>query len=158
MSHSHAYAVHLAWTGARHGPTKDYAGYSRAYELAVAGKPPLAGSADPLFRGDPAVHNPEDLLVGALAGCHMLTYLALCVRAKIVVTAYEDAASGTMVLEGGGGHFTEVVLRPRVTVAAGSDVAKARALHATAHHDCFIAASVNFPVRHEPDVVVESGG
>mgnify|MGYP001275825157 CR=1 FL=1 len=158
MSRSHAYAVHLTWTGARQGPVKDYAGYSRAYALAIAGKPTLAGSADPLFRGDPAVHNPEDLLVGALAGCHMLTYLALCARAKIIVTAYEDAAGGTMVLEGGGGRFTEVVLRPRVTVAAGTDVEKARALHAAAHHDCFIAASVNFPVRHEPEVIVESGG
>lgn len=153
MSRTHDYAVHLTWTGARNGPTRDYASYSRTYALAIAGKPTLEASADPQFRGDPALHNPEDLLVGSLAGCHMLTYLALCVRAKIAVIAYEDAASGTMMLTGGGGHFTEVVLRPRVTVAAGTDVDKALALHEAAHHDCFIAASVNFPVRHEAEVV-----
>ncbi len=154
MARTHDYAVHLTWTGGDQGPTQDYASYSRTYALAIEGKPTLEASADPLFRGDAALHNPEDLLVGALAGCHMLTYLAHCVRAKIAVTAYEDAASGTMVLEGGGGRFTEVILRPRVTVAAGTDVEKAMALHEKAHHDCFIAASVNFPVRHEAEVVV----
>ncbi len=153
MPRTHDYAVHLTWTGSADGPARDYASYSRTYALAIAGKPTLEASADPLFRGDAALHNPEDLLVGALAGCHMLTYLAHCVRAKITVTAYEDAASGTMVLEGGGGRFTEVTLRPRVTVAADADVEKALALHEKAHHDCFIAASVNFPVRHEANVV-----
>jgi len=154
MPRMHDYAVHLIWTGARNGPARDYASYSRTYTLAIAGKPTLEASADPQFRGDPALHNPEDLLVGSLAGCHMLTYLALCTCAKITVVAYEDAAVGTMVLAGGGGHFTEVVLRPRVTVAAGTDVDKALALHEAAHRDCFIAASVNFPVRHEAEVVV----
>lgn len=153
MSRTHDYAVHLIWTGAKNGPARDYASYSRTHALAIAGKPTLDASADPQFRGDAALHNPEDLLVGSLAGCHMLTYLALCVRAKITVIAYEDSASGTMMLVGGGGHFTEVVLRPRVTVAAGADVDKALALHEAAHKDCFIATSVNFPVRHEAEVV-----
>jgi len=154
MARTHDYAVHLTWTGARNGPARDYASYSRTYALAFAGKPTLEGSADPQFRGDPALHTPEDLLVGSLSSCHMLTYLALCTRAKITVIAYEDAASGTMALAGGGGHFTEVVLRPRVTVAAATALDKAMALHETAHHDCFIAASVNFPVRHEAEVTV----
>jgi len=157
MAHTHDYAVHLVWTGAREGPTRDYASYSRTYTLAIDGKPTLTATADPTFGGDPALHNPEDLLVASLAGCHMLTYLALCARAKIAVTAYEDAASGTMVVEGGGGHFTDVTLRPRVTVAAGTDVEKARALHEPAHRHCFIAASVNFPVRHQAEITVAQG-
>ncbi|MFQ5774963.1 MAG: OsmC family protein [Kiloniellaceae bacterium] len=153
MAKEHGYEVKLTWTGAAQGPVADYAGYSREYRIEVAGKPPLAGSADPMFKGDAALHNPEDLLVAALSGCHMLTYLALCARAGIEVVSYEDTAGGTMVLEGGGGHFTEATLRPRVVVAAGSDVDKARALHANAHADCFIANSVNFPVRNEPEVI-----
>jgi organic hydroperoxide reductase OsmC/OhrA len=84
----------------------------------------------------------------------MLTYLAICARKRIQVAAYEDEASGTMVLAGGGGHFSEVVLRPKVTLAAGSDVKAAEALHEDAHRDCFIASSVNFPVRHEATVTV----
>lgn len=153
MARSHEYRARLFWTGAGQGPTTDYRGYSRDYRIEIAGKPPLDGSADPTFHGDPARHNPEDLLLAALSGCHLLTYLALCARAGISVAAYEDSASGTMVLEGGGGHFTEVVLRPRVTLAAGADAAEARRLHAVAHGDCFIAASVNFPVRNEPEIV-----
>jgi len=157
MSKSHEFHATLQWTGAAQGPITDYRSYSRDYRIEIAGKPSLEGSADPAFRGDSARHNPEDLLVAALSACHLLTYLALCARAGISVVAYRDAASGTMVQDGGGGHFTEVVLRPQVTLAAGSDTAEARRLHAVAHGDCFIAASVNFPVRNEPEIVLATG-
>jgi organic hydroperoxide reductase OsmC/OhrA len=50
------------------------------------------------------------------------------------------------------GHFTEVVLRPQIVVSAESDVTLARQLHDTAHHECFLANSVNFPVRCEPAI------
>ena len=153
MAKQHTYAAKLTWTGAARGSVRDYAGYSREYAVEIAGKPVLKGTADPMFRGDASLHNPEDLLLAALSGCHMLTYLALCARAKIEVVGYEDDASGTMVLEGGGGRFVEVTLRPRVSVAPGSDLDKARALHEAAHRDCFIANSVNFPVRNDPKVV-----
>jgi organic hydroperoxide reductase OsmC/OhrA len=154
MAREHHYAAHLVWTGGAQGPTKDYASYSREHVVRIEGKPDLVGSADPHFRGDPERHNPEDWLVAALSACHMLTYLAICARKGIAVVSYEDAASGTMALEGGGGHFTEVVLRPRVTLAAGSDARAAEALHEDAHKYCFIAASVNFPVRHEAETMV----
>jgi len=74
--------------------------------------------------------------------------------AGVVVTAYTDAAEGTLTLEGVGGRFVEVVLHPRVTISATSDAATAAALHADAHHACFIANSVNFPVRCEPHITV----
>ena len=88
----------------------------------------------------------------ALSSCHMLSYLALAALEGLTVAAYEDAASGTMQEEGRGGRFTEVVLRPRVTLAPGSDLARAEALHEEAHNICYIANSVNFPVRHEATV------
>jgi organic hydroperoxide reductase OsmC/OhrA len=147
--------MRLSWTGAAQGPTSSYESYSREYRIDVDGKAPLVGSADPLFRGDPSLLNPEELLVAALSSCHMLSYLALAARHGLVIVGYEDAASGTMALRGGGGRFTEVVLRPRVTVPSGGDEALAMRLHDQAHHDCFIAASTNFPVRHEAMVVVD---
>ena len=55
----------------------------------------------------------------------------------------------------GGGHFTRVLLRPRVTLAAGSDAARAESLHREAHAKCFIARSVRFPVEHLPETIVE---
>ena len=80
----------------------------------------------------------------------MLWYLHLCADAGIVVTHYKDHAAGTMrETEDGRGSFTEVVLRPQVTVAPGSDLALAKRLHEEAHRKCFIANSVKFPVRCE---------
>jgi organic hydroperoxide reductase OsmC/OhrA len=151
----HHYEIQVTWTGAAAGGTQDYKTYSRTFRADFRGKPSIAGSADAAFRGDPALHNPEDMLVLALSACHMLSYLALAALEGLEVTAYEDSASGTMQQEGRGGRFTEVVLRPQVTVAPGSDLARAKALHEEAHKTCFIANSVNFPVRHE---AVISGG
>ncbi|WP_340116110.1 OsmC family protein [Pelagibius sp. 7325] len=148
----HHYEAHVTWTGVAGGSTKTYQGYSREYRAEFPGKPPVTGSADPAFRGDPKLHNPEDMLVLSLSACHMLSYLALAALEGLEVVAYEDDAGGTMQQEGKGGRFTEVVLRPRVTLAAGSDVARGEALHEEAHRTCFIANSVNFPVRHEAEV------
>jgi organic hydroperoxide reductase OsmC/OhrA len=113
----------------------------------------IPGSSDPAFRGDPARWNPEELLVAALSSCHKLWYLHLCAEAGIVVVAYIDHAEGVMEeTSDGSGSFRHVILHPKVTVAPGSDRAKAHALHDAAHAQCFIARSVNFPVRHEPEI------
>ena len=149
---SHAYEAHLRWTGSDQGAAVDYKTYSREYQADIPGKPRLIGSSDPAFRGDPAVHNPEDLLLIALSGCHMLTYLALCVRNGITVHTYEDHVTGTMAERDGKLRFVEVTLRPDCVVSG--DVELARRLHEQSHAHCFIANSVNFPVRNEPRVTL----
>ncbi len=156
MTRQHHYRVDVEWTGNLGSGTDGYRNYRRDHQISIAGKPTLAGSADPAFRGDATRHNPEDMLVAALSSCHMLSYLHMAAATGVVVTAYTDAAEGTMATLGDGGHFVEVVLRPTVTITAGSDPAKARAAHEAAHHACFIASSVNFPVRCEPRIVVAS--
>ena len=156
MNHTHRYRVDVLWTGNRGSGTDGYRNYSRDHLIRVPGKPELAGSSDPTFRGDATKYNPEDMLVAALSTCHMLSYLHMATVAGVVVVVYDDASEGTMVTEGDGGRFTEVVLRPVVTVRADSDPAKALAAHEDAHHACFIANSVNFPVRCEPRIVVSS--
>ena len=122
------------------------------------GKPSVRLTSAPVFRGDPALADPEDLLVAALASCHFLSYAALCARKGVRVLAYEDHAAGVMARGQGDRtfHFTDVLLQPRVTIAPGSDPALARDLHHRAHEECFIAASVNFPVRNEPTIIVAS--
>ena len=148
----HRYVAHVRWTGAASGPALDYATYSREYVVEIDGKPDLRGSADAHFRGDRALHNPEDLLVAALSACHLLSYLAVCARAGIAVVAYDDDASGEMTLIDGKIRFREVMLRPRVAIADPARVDEALALHERAHAECFIANSVNFPVRHDAAV------
>jgi len=154
MAREHHYALTLTWTGNTGEGTSGYRDYERSHTVSAPGKPDLLGSADPSFRGDAERYNPEELLVAALSACHMLWYLHLASEAGIVVVAYEDRPEGTMVQEAdGGGHFTEVVLHPRVTVRPGADRHKARALHGRAHGLCYIARSVNFPVHHEATIV-----
>ena len=151
MAKEHHFAAHVVWTGAGRGSTTSYDSYDRSYQVDIEGKPPLTGSAAPTFRGDGSKHNPEDLLVAALSACHLLSYLALCARAGIEVVSYEDRASGLMTIKDGKMRFTEVTLAPRVVIGAG-DVDKAIQLHETAHGQCFIANSVNFPVLNMPTV------
>jgi organic hydroperoxide reductase OsmC/OhrA len=151
MAQEHHFAAHLVWAGAAEGSTRDYESYSRAWGVEMEGRPPLEGSADAAFRGDPARHSPEDLLVAALSACHMLSYLHLCASAGIEVVAYEDQASGIMAIKDKRMRFTEVTLAPRVEIIAG-DLEQARALHEKAHSLCFIANSVNFPVLNMPTV------
>lgn len=146
----HHYVLDLTWQGTH---TRTYESYTREHVLHIAGKPDLITTSDPLFWGDPTKHNPEDLLLAALSSCHLLTYLALCARARIDVKSYRDRATGSLVLTpDGGGHLSEVVLHPEVIVADAAMCAKATALHEAAHKYCFIANSVNFPVRCSPSV------
>jgi organic hydroperoxide reductase OsmC/OhrA len=145
-----AYEIQLIWEGNRGSGTAGYTGYERDYRVLVNGKPDLAGSADPLFRGSAERHNPEDLFVAAVASCHMLFYLALCARSGVPVVAYEDHAVGRLVHQaGGGGRFEEILLRPRVTIADGSKAELAERLHRAAQQGCFIANSCSVPIRHE---------
>ncbi len=152
MDREHHYEAHVVWSGAAQGPTTAYRAYARDYTVAAAGKPTLQLTADPAFLGRKDLYNPEELLLASLSGCHLLTYLALAALAGLHVVGYEDQATGRMVQAGSGGHFAEVTLRPKVTIAAGHDLTLAKELHEKAHRDCFIAASMNFPVRHEPEV------
>jgi organic hydroperoxide reductase OsmC/OhrA len=148
----------VVWTGAGDLGTRSYTSYSRDHDVVFDAKPSLPGSSDRAFRGDPSRYSPEELLVAALAQCHMLWFLHLAAQEGAVVVAYADEAVGTMRVEAAGaGQFTQVVLRPRVTVAPGVlangkpvDDAALAAVHARAHEHCFIARSVNFPVRHDP--------
>ena len=154
-NHLHQYEVRTTWTGNTGQGTAGYRAYKRDHEISGEGKlAPIAGSSDPVFRGDPARYNPEELLVGALSACHMLWMLHLCADAGITITAYADQASGVMAEEAdGSGRFTEVTLRPTMTITDAGRIAEAEALHARANELCAMANSVNFPVRCTPAVV-----
>lgn len=155
----HTYDVDLVWQGARGVGTATYTSYGREHELRADAHPPVPGTSDPAFRGDPERWSPEDLVVGALAQCHMLWFLHVAAEAGVVVVDYTDRASGTMRIEAAGhGQFRDVVLRPHVVVrapqgaAGGSPVTDelVAELHERAHEHCFIARSVNFPVHVRP--------
>jgi organic hydroperoxide reductase OsmC/OhrA len=150
MNNQHHYKAAITWTGNKGEGTSNYSSYERSHSLHVLHKPEVELSSDPSFRGDPQKYNPEELLLASLASCHMLWYLHLCSENGIIVTAYSDIATGIMDEKNDSGRFTEAMLHPHVTVQNSSMITKAVDLHAEAHKKCFIANSVNFPVKHHP--------
>jgi organic hydroperoxide reductase OsmC/OhrA len=152
MDRVHRFEIDLRWTGNRGAGTASYASYGREYEISAPGKDAvIAGSSAPAFRGARTRYNPEELLIAALSSCHMLWFLHGCADAGIVVEQYHDAAGGTIQLDANGdGRFSEVVLHPRILLADERRSGEVPALHERAHERCFIARSVNFPVRCEP--------
>lgn len=151
MKNEHSYKLSAVWTGNDGDGTKNVRTYDRSHTVSIEGKPDLLLTTDNLHVGDKSKLNPEDLLVTALASCHLLSYLYSCSLEGIVVTSYTDNATGTMVEDGrGGGSFKEVTLNPICTVADESMVERAIELHHKAHEICYIANSVNFEVKCNP--------
>jgi organic hydroperoxide reductase OsmC/OhrA len=149
----HIYNIDIEWAGNDGRGTETYTSYRRDFNLTAAGKPTLLGSSDPGFRGDPSRYSPEELLIASLSGCHMLWYLHLCSVHHVTIIDYRDNVSATLQEnQDGSGLFTEVTLRPRIKLSPSSDRAKAISLHQEAHRFCFIANSVNFAVRIEPEI------
>ncbi len=156
MSKQHNYEVNITWTGNKGTGTSAYKEYERSHTVSVNGKHDIFASSDTPFMGEATKYNPEDFLVASLSSCHMLWYLHLCADAGIIVTNYVDRATGTLTLPpAGSGHFSNVTLHPAVTITDGAMAEKAKELHHAAHEKCFIANSVNFPVLHEPEIIVK---
>lgn len=159
MARTHRYSITVRWTGNTGSGTSDYRSYDRRHEISAgAEKPAIAGSSDPVFRGDAGRWNPEELLIASLSACHKLWYLHLCADAGVRVISYVDHAEGVMEeADDGSGRFALVLLRPEVTIAGAAPLEKCHQLHEMAHRMCFIANSVNFPVQHQPKIVVAEG-
>lgn len=145
---THSYTTQISWTGNTGEGTTSYKSYERSHELSSAQKEIIQLSSDPAFRGDPSKYNPEELLVSAVSSCHMLWFLHLCAVQGIVVTAYRDNPEGIMIEEiDGSGYFKEIILKPEIEIENEQHRALLPAIHELAHSKCFIANSLNCPVR-----------
>jgi organic hydroperoxide reductase OsmC/OhrA len=144
---NHVFSLDLAWD-----IPSDLAGSSRdpvrrRHTLSHPQKRDIAGSAAPAFHGENTRWNPEELLLASLAQCHMLTFFYLAHNAGWEVRDYTDTPEATLTTHpDGSGNIVDVWLRPVVSVRAGFE-GSPEALHVRAHELCFIARSVNFPVR-----------
>lgn len=161
MSKKHFYTIKLEWTGNTGSGTRDYKSYSRNHNVSIESKPTIECSSDPAFRGDPTKYNPEELLLAAIANCHLLWFLHLAANHKIVIAEYTDLPTAVMLEnKDGSGRFSEVTLNPVVTVLCSQldkaetelIISQVHHIHKEANRYCFIANSVNFPVRHCPQV------
>jgi organic hydroperoxide reductase OsmC/OhrA len=150
----HTYSSHLVWEGS----TLDgYHSYSRAHRIVA---PPAATgltlSADPRYRGDPTLLNPEQLLVMAASSCQLLSFLALAARHKLDIRSYADQARGYMTGDGRESRIGRIELSPTVRLGADGNAQQVqhveRLLH-EAHRGCYIANSLSAEVTVTPTVV-----
>ncbi len=158
MAKQHIYETNLVWVGNKGSGTMDYRSYDRDFTVEIDGKDSLSGSSDSIFLGDKSKYNPEDLLLSSVSSCHMLWYLHLCSKNGIVVLEYKDSAKGVMTeTADGSGKFTEIVLSPEVIISKPEDITWANSLHEEANRMCFIASSLNFTIKHEPNCKAVNG-
>jgi len=139
MSH---HVADLRWT--RGAEPFTYDTYSRDHVWSFDSGISMTASASPVYLGSPSAVDPEEAFVAAVSSCHLLTFLAIAARKRLVVDAYADHAVGELA-ENSAGRLavTRIVLTPRITWAEGSppDDIVAR-MHHLAHEECFIANSV----------------
>jgi organic hydroperoxide reductase OsmC/OhrA len=137
---THLYRAACAWSGST---AVGYDSYDRGHSLRC---PPadtvMAMSSDPAFHGDATRLNPEQLLLAAAVSCQLLAFLAVAARARIDVLNYEDEAEADMPEDDTPMRITAIRLRPRITVAPGTDPEKVHKLVGLAHKECFIANSL----------------
>jgi organic hydroperoxide reductase OsmC/OhrA len=148
----HVYSARVEWSGSTGA---GYRAYPRAH---TAWTPPAPEgfdlSADPHFRGDPDLPNPEQLLVLAASSCQLLSFLAVAAQGGVDVLAYADDATGEMPNDLVPQRITRIVLRPVVTVAADTDPATVERMTHEAHEQCYIANSLTTEVVVEVEILL----
>jgi organic hydroperoxide reductase OsmC/OhrA len=147
MGVKHVFIAKLDWLFSK----KEAVTYTKSHTVTIDDKAVLYVSAAKAFKGDPALYNPEDLLLSSVISCHMMSYLYVCKQNGIDVLSYTDEAKATLeVLANGSGRFIEIKLNPKVRISNKEKIAEALGLHKKANQLCFIANSCNFPILHFP--------
>lgn len=155
MTHTHTYRSRLSWAGST---GVGYDAYDRTHRVAT---PPADGelvvTSDPSFLGKPELRNPEQLLLAAASSCQLLSFLAIAANSRVDVLAYEDDAEAIMPEAPRPVRITRITLRPKIVVAPGADLDRVRRLVDKAHHECYIANTINAEIVIEPLIEVASG-
>ena len=132
---SFRYKAKTTWTSARRGL------------LSAVEKTHIAVGSPPEFKGEPDVWTPEELLVGSLNTCIMLTFLSLAQARGLTPAAYESEAEGLLENVEGKFRITEVTVRPHVTVKGEGELDRAREIMERAEGECFISNSVKSKIK-----------
>lgn len=152
MAETHSYPVSLTWSGST---GQGYDAYPREHHVAPGSLAAMPMSSDPHFRGDPALANPEQLLVMAASSCQLLSFLAVAARARLDVIGYADDAEGSMPESNSPMWVTRIQLRPVVTLAPGSRLGQLERLTRIAHEECFIAGSLRSEITIDARFVID---
>jgi organic hydroperoxide reductase OsmC/OhrA len=143
------HVVDVSWSRGEHEFT--YLTYSRDHEWRFDSGVTVQGSANPAYLGSESAVDPEEAFVAALSSCHMLTFLAIAAKKRLVIDSYDDHAVGVMAKnEAGRLAITQVTLRPKISFAGETpDAETLERMHHRSHQECFIANSVTTSVTVE---------
>ena len=136
------YKAKTAWSSARRGM------------LSAAGRPNIVVGSPPEFNGEPDIWAPEELLVGSLNTCMMLTFLTLARAQGLTPVGYESEAEGLLENVEGKYHITEVTVRPSVTLKSEVELERAREIMEGVEAQCFISNSIKSKVTLTAEFVV----
>lgn len=143
----HDFSVALRWRNTPPAERELGGDYSHESIITVPGHAVLVGSAATAFGGDGRLWNPEEMLMAALAQCHMLSFLYAANQAGVEIVDYSDEVAGQMDYKSGAGAMTFVTLRPHVVTTASPEIVER--LHDEAKVMCVMRSSVNFPINLE---------
>ena len=141
---SFRYKAKTAWSSARRGT------------LSALGKPNIVVGSPPEFKGQPDIWAPEELLVGSVNTCLMLTFLTLAQAKGLVPLGYQSEAEGLLENIEGKYRITEVMVRPRISLKDKAELERAREIMETVEAQCFISNSVKSKVSLTAEFVVAS--
>ncbi|MHC5353753.1 OsmC family protein [Myroides sp. LJL115] len=146
MENKHFFKATLHWS-LKVNNSQNKPRTSKNHQVEIQDKALLDLSAAKQFKGDPSLHNPEDLLLSALSSCHMMSFLYVCQQKDIVVLDYKDQSLATLALfENQSGRITQVDLHPKIIFETSVSLEQVEQLHQIAHKLCFISNSCNFPI------------
>jgi len=135
------YQTEIEWRGEKEGLVRSH------------GLPDIILGAAPEFKGRDGVWTPEHLLVASVNGCFMLTLLAIAENSKLALVSVSSAAAGKLEKVGGAGYqVTEIVLAPRVVVAAAEDVGRTMRILENAKENCFVSNSIKSVLILKPEI------
>jgi organic hydroperoxide reductase OsmC/OhrA len=130
---------------------------SRRGMISALGKPHVEVGSGPEFKGEPGIWTPEDMLVGAVNTCVMLTFLAFAHAKGVGVTAYESSAEGLLENVDGKYRITEVAVQPSLALKSQADLEAARAIMDKVEENCFISNSITAKLSLTPQFRVDAG-
>lgn len=140
---SFSYSTGLEWKGGKTG------------YLSSEGRPPVQVSSPPEFKGNTGNWTPEDLFVGTVEMCQMLTFLALVQKRQFPLVSYKSTSKGTLEFVDGSYRFTRVVVTPTVVIEEPATEAETLTLLYEAHKRCLIANSITASVEVNATVILQ---
>lgn len=127
-------------------------------QLAAPGLPSLTMAAPVDFDGPGDAWSPEHLLLASVQSCLLLTFRAVARMSQLAFERFEVETVGTVDKQDGVVRFTEIVLRPRLTLPSGANVERAQRILEKSEKSCLVSASLSTPVRMEPTIAVADAG